>query len=167
MTPIATRVIIEAHHMLDLYDEFAALIGALEGKRVPYAVCGGLAMAIHGMPRATIDVDLLVPPEVAARILELAGGLGYTIPAHPMSFAEGAVEIRRVTKIDPASDDLLSLDLLLVTPAMTDVWSTRIQVAWEGGTVHVVSKAGLIKLKKLRSSGQDLDDIKKLEEAEP
>jgi hypothetical protein len=40
--------------MLDLYDEFASLIGALEAAGADYAVCGGLAMAIHGFPRATI-----------------------------------------------------------------------------------------------------------------
>jgi hypothetical protein len=33
--------------MLDLYDEFAALIAALEAAEAEYAVCGGLAMAIH------------------------------------------------------------------------------------------------------------------------
>jgi len=43
--------------MLDLYEEFATLIGALEAAGADYAVCGGLAMAIHGFPRATIDVD--------------------------------------------------------------------------------------------------------------
>ena len=109
--------------MLDLYDEFATLIGALEAAGTEYAVCGGLAMAIHGLPRATIDVDLLVPPSAAERALACARGLDYTIPADPMSFAGGAVEIRRVTKIDAASGDLLSLDLLLVTPAIERVWN--------------------------------------------
>src|ERR1019366_6549828 len=99
--------------MLDLYDEFATLIGALETAEVDYAVCGGLAMAIHGFPRATIDVDLVVPPNAAERVLACARDLDYTIPAHPMRFAGAAVEIRRVTKIDAASGDLLSLDLLL------------------------------------------------------
>ncbi len=51
--------------MLDLFDEFVALVDALEKARLPYAVCGGLAMAIHGLPRATIDVDLLVPINIA------------------------------------------------------------------------------------------------------
>ena len=40
--------------MLDLYDELAALLDALEAANAEYAVCGGLAMAIHGIPRATI-----------------------------------------------------------------------------------------------------------------
>jgi hypothetical protein len=152
--------------MLDLYDEFVALVAALEEARVPYAVCGGLAMAIHGLPRATVDVDLLVPMDVAVAVLEIARGLGYTIPAAPMTFAGGAVEIRRVTKVDSPSADILSLDLLLVTPALTEVWSTRTRIGWERGEVWAVSREGLVALKRLRGSGQDQDDIKRLQEGE-
>jgi hypothetical protein len=148
---------------MDLYDEFAALLGALEAKRVDYAVCGGLAMAIHGLARATINVDLLVPPSVADAVLECARGLGYTIPADPMRLAGGRVEIRRVTKIDASSHDLLSLDLLLVTPAVEQVWKDRIRVRWDLGELWVVSRQGLVSLKRLRGSGQDLDDIRRLE----
>jgi hypothetical protein len=78
--------------MLDLYDEFATLIVALEAAGAGYAVCGGLAMAIHGFPRATIDVDLVVPPSDVESVLACARALEYTIPADPMSFAGGAVE---------------------------------------------------------------------------
>ena len=149
--------------MLDLYEEFAALIDALEASGAEYAVCGGLAMAIHGLPRATVDVDLMAPAQAGERVLEVANKLGYTIPAQQMTFAAGAVEIRRVTKIDSTSRDLLSLDLLLVTPATESAWQTRTRVRWERGEVWVVSRQGLISLKRLRGSGQDQDDIRRLE----
>jgi hypothetical protein len=83
-----------------------------------------------------------------------------------MSLAGGAVEIRRVTKIDSASGDLLSLNLLLVTPAVDPilrVWRERTRVRWERGELWVVSRQGLVSLKRLRGSGQDQDDIKRLE----
>jgi hypothetical protein len=150
--------------MLDLFDEFVALVNALDEAHVPYAVCGGLAMAIHGLPRATVDVDLLVPRDAAEDALTVARKLGYEIPAAPMVFAGGAVEIRRVTKIDAPSSDILSLDLLLVTAALRDVWKNRVTITWEHGTVSVVSRDGLVALKKLRGSGQDQDDIKRLQE---
>jgi hypothetical protein len=152
--------------MLDLFDEFVTLVHALDEARLPYAVCGGLAMAIHGLPRATVDVDLLVPTDIADSVLAVARGLGYTISAEPMTFAGGAVEIRRVTKIDVASADVLSLDLLLVTPALQEVWTGRNKIGWEHGEVSVVSREGLIALKSLRGSGQDQDDIKRLREAQ-
>lgn len=151
--------------MLDLYDEFSTLIASLEAAGADYAVCGGLAMAIHGFPRATIDVDLVVPRDAAEKVLSCARSLGYTIPADPMSLAGGAVQIRRVSKVDHG--ELLSLDLLLVTPAIEDVWTDRMRVRWERGTLWVVSRRGLVHLKRLRGSGQDQDDIKNLEGAGP
>jgi len=149
--------------MLDLYDEFASLVAALEATSADYAICGGMAMAIHGFARATVDVDLLVPPSAVVRVLASAHGLGYTIPADPMNFANGAVDIRRVTKIDAVSHDLLSLDLLLVTPAIEQVWNERVRVRWDRGELWVVSRRGLASLKRLRGSGQDRDDIERLE----
>jgi hypothetical protein len=59
---------------------------------------------------------------------------------------------------------MLTLDMLLVTPAIREVWESRVQADVEGGTLSVVSREGLIALKKFRSSGTDLDDIKKLEQ---
>ena len=54
------------------------------------------------------------------------------------------------------------LDLLLVTPAILPVWKSRKEVAWEHGTLWVVSRDGLMALKSLRGSGQDLEDISRL-----
>lgn len=152
---------------MDLYDEFASIIAALEVAGVPYAVCGGMAMAIHGFPRATVDVDLLVPIEAADRVFASVRPLGYDLVADPMTFADGAVEMRRVTKVDPAAGDLLSLDLVLVTPAAVQSWNSRMRIAWERGELTVVSRPGLVALKKLRGSGQDQDDIRNLEGVDP
>ena len=63
--------------MLDLVEELVALIDALESRRIDYAVCGGLAMAIWGLPRATVDIDLLIEPESLAAVEEVAASIGY------------------------------------------------------------------------------------------
>jgi hypothetical protein len=39
--------------VLDLLEEFQALLKVLDQARVDYAVCGGLAVAIHARPRGT------------------------------------------------------------------------------------------------------------------
>jgi hypothetical protein len=149
--------------MLDIYDEFLRLVEALDKGEVDYALCGGMALAVHGSPRATIDIDLLVLSESLDTILSLARDLGYTIRGKDLTFAGGAIEIRRVSKIDRESGDLLSLDLLLVTPEIQGVWATRFRTDWENRHLSVVSRDGLIELKRLRGSGQDLDDIEKLQ----
>ena len=152
--------------MLDIYDEFRSLVATLAAHKIDYALCGGMAMAVHQHPRMTVDIDILIEANSLERVLPLATDLGYKIRGKDLSFANGAVEIRRVSKIDADSGDLLSLDLLIVTPELSNVWDSRVVSEWEGGTFSVVSRSGLIEMKQLRRSGQDLDDIKALEAGE-
>ena len=149
--------------MLDLLEEFRALVDALQAGGVDFAVCGGLAVAIHAHPRATLDVDLLLPRDQVDRARDVARGLGYRIDAGPFVIRKDVIEMHRLSKPDPETGDLLSLDLLVVTPALASVWETRERVGWAHGTLPVVSRSGLVAMKKLRGSGQDLDDIRALE----
>ena len=150
--------------MLDLYDELKTLISGFHAKGIRYALCGGLAMAVHGIARATVDIDILIQAESLNSAQSAAEELGYTIKTAPMSIADGIVQIRRVSKVDPDSRDMLTLDFLLVTEPLLEIWKTREEVNWEQGDLWVVSREGLIALKRLRRSGQDLDDIARLTE---
>jgi hypothetical protein len=149
--------------VLDLYEELIRLISALEEQKIEYALCGGLAMAVWAFPRATVDIDLLVEPQSVEAVERVGETLGYKIKARPMNFSSDAIKIHRITKVDPAGGDVLMLDLLVVTPMLQDVWTSRTRVEWDGGSIAVVSREGLVKMKTFRSSGTDLDDIKHLE----
>lgn len=148
--------------MLDIFEEFRKLVALLAERNVDYALCGGLAMSVHARPRSTIDIDLLILSESLDKVLAIANTLGYNIRGKDLSFVNGTIEIRRVSKIDREDGELLSLDLLLVTPGIRHVWESRVEGDWEGSKLSVVSAEGLIALKELRRSGQDLDDIKAL-----
>jgi len=150
--------------MLDLYSELRKLIAALDQDRIEYALCGGLAVAVYGHPRATVDIDLLILSESLDGVIAIATTLDYTIRGLEMSFHNEAIEIRRVSKIDSETGNVLSLDLLLVTPQIRDVWNSRVEADWEGGILSVVSREGLIELKKMRGSAQDEADISALVE---
>lgn len=45
---------------IDLFDETRQLLLALERRGVEYALVGAVALAVHGVPRATADIDLLL-----------------------------------------------------------------------------------------------------------
>lgn len=81
-----------------------------------------------------------------------------------MVFAGADIRMRRVSKIDPDTGDPISLDLIQVTPRIEAVWRHRREVEWQAGGLWVVSRAGLIELKRIRSSSQDRADIERLEE---
>ena len=149
--------------MLDITDELKTLVNELNRHEIEYALCGGLAMGVHGCMRATIDIDLLILSESLDDVIDIAKSQGYSLRGREMSFAGGAIEIRRISKIDAASGDLIPLDLILVSPEIRHVWDNRQEGNWEGGKLSVVTREGLISLKKLRGSYQDLADIKQLE----
>jgi hypothetical protein len=149
--------------VLDLYQELMELTRELTRRNIDYAVCGGVAMAVHGFPRATVDIDILIREADLQAVESIAELLGYRFRARPMSFAGGMIEIRRISKIDPETLEPFMLDLMLVTPQLEDVWATREVADMEGGEpLGVVSREGLIKLKSSRMSGTDIDDISKL-----
>lgn len=147
--------------MATLLDEFKSITLALNDAGIEYAVCGGWAMAIHGLPRATMDIDLLVLEEDVPEIWEIAQGLGYEVEGLPLHFE---IEIRRISKIDRESKKLITLDLLVVGDTSKDIWKAREKVKWRDGTTWVVSKDGLIKMKRIAGRPQDLLDIEKLQE---
>lgn len=121
-------------------------------------------MAIHGLPRATLDIDLLIQMDDLNRAWELAKQNGYDVEVLPPHFADGAIEIRRISKLDRGSKQLYTFDFLLVTSKLKDVWRQREQVEWPEGRTWVVSKRGLIELKQISGRDQDIVDIKRLEE---
>lgn len=151
--------------MATLLEELSELISALNENRIEYAVCGGLALAIHGFARATLDIDILIEAESLEKAYRIGAEKGFDIRGLDISFKERAVEIRRVSKIGD-NGEVLSLDLLLVTPQVQDVWEAREQIFFLGNQLSVVSRKGLIKMKTLAGRPQDLADIERLEDEE-
>jgi cellobiose-specific phosphotransferase system component IIB len=151
--------------MATLLDELSQLISALDENEIEYAVCGGLALAIHGFARATLDIDILIQPELLEKAYKIGAENGFDIRGLDISFKERAVEIQRISKIDD-NGEVLSLDLLLVTPQIQDVWETREKIDFLGNQLSVVSQIGLIKMKMLAGRPQDLADIERLKNEE-
>ena len=149
--------------MASLLEEFTNLVAEFERREIPYAVCGGLAMAIHGAPRATIDIDLMVQSDDLERAWETAKSLGYNVEGLPLNFDDGAIQIRRISKVEPERKRLITVDFLLVTERTRRVWDNREIVTWTNGTISTVSREGLIELKELSGRPQDLVDIQRLQ----
>ncbi|HKZ04498.1 MAG TPA: hypothetical protein VJU81_03425 [Methylomirabilota bacterium] len=152
--------------MPNLFEEFRAIVAALAESSVPFAVCGGLAMSIHARPRATIDIDLLVPGEAVARLHDALAPLGYRRrDAAATRLAGGQIVMHPLTKIVTGDPDVMVVDVIEVRPGVTSqAWDGREAAHWEKGVVTVVSRPGLIALKRLRGSAQDVADIQALEE---
>ena len=148
---------------MDLYDELGAVVDLLNEAGIDYALCGGLAVGIHGYARFTKDINLLVRREDLERILMLVRGIGFHLPVAHLPFDVGTEReswVHRVSKAEQG--ELLSLDLLEVTPAYDEVWQSRRVLEWLGRPIQVVSREGLAVMKRLAGRGQDRLDLEKL-----
>lgn len=148
---------------MDLYEELLGLIEVLSNSKIDYALCGGIAVAFYGYPRFTRDIDLLIQREKLDDVLALVKKRGFTIEAGVIPIvgkAKEKTEIFRISKVD--GSDLLTLDLVLVSPGLEDVWDDREFFEWLGRKIVVVSREGLMKMKRISGRGQDLLDLKML-----
>ena len=150
--------------MIDVYAELVAILSALDAAGIDYALCGALALAVHGVPRATKDIDLIARKDEAERIRAAARGCGFTFEALPMEFAGSGIEVQRFAKLVEGRP--LMLDVLWVNPKLEPIWNDRQRVPWREGMLSVVSRDGLITLKLTAGRAQDLADIQALTAAE-
>jgi hypothetical protein len=151
---------------MDLFEQLRQLVETLGKSHLDYALCGGFALAAHGIVRATEDIDLMIDEASLLEFRRVVEPMGYLFQPRPLVFKEGQVKIHRFVKTEPAGPDFLVLDVLIVTSAVQQAWNTRTPLETDFGAVPVVSRAGLIQLKQLRASGQDLDDIERLKQDE-
>lgn len=145
--------------IFDIDAELEAIAAAFESQGIDYAICGGVAVAIHGHPRATVDIDLIVTTAAVDAARTVLRALGYSLEAAPMRFASG-IEIRRVSRVE--SGELFTVDLVLATPVLADVWTGKQVVTWRGRPLRIVSRDGLIQMKRLAGRTQDKADLEAL-----
>jgi hypothetical protein len=112
---------------------------------VRYLIAGGVAANLHGSVRATRDVDVLVPRDVAntTRLLTALSELPYGIAAE----LDPAVVVAKPFTI--VGDDP-RVDILTVAASVTfaDAWPRRIIRRIDGVRVPYLSKADLLRSKQ-------------------
>lgn len=141
---------------MDLDEELALLVRALDDAEAPYALCGALALAVYGVPRATKDIDILARRQDVDAVRGAVRGIGYLIEALPMTFTSG-VEVQRFSKL--VDGTALMLDVLWASGPLAAMWDRRTRVPWRTTELCVVSRGDLITLKLTAGRPQDLADI--------
>lgn len=147
--------------IFDLYEELRAIVRGLESGHLEFAVCGAVALAVHGHPRATTDIDILVPADGVADVKAVLRGLGYDLEAAPMTFNNG-IAVHRLSRVE--GRELVTVDLLAVTEPLMEVWNGRVQLSWRDGSLPVVSREGLVAMKRMANRLRDRADLEVLGE---
>jgi hypothetical protein len=154
---------------------FEEFFRSLNHEGVRYVVVGGLAVVLHGHPRLTADIDLVVDLEPSAARLAIRTltrmGLRPRVPVEAEAFADPSqrnhwIEDRGMTVFnlyDP-NDPLRSVDLFVEAPIPFDqLWSRSELIGLPGGDVRVASLEDLITMKKEAGRPVDIADIEALE----
>jgi hypothetical protein len=152
---------------MDLKGELLTALRALGEANVPYALCGGMAVVLYGYPRLTRDIDLLIPAADLERATAILSTVGFTLPGGIIPFDLGRARERRIFRVSKRiGTEVLTADLLLLPPYLQGVWEDREVYEVEGTAVTVVSRAGLLEMKRIAGRPQDLVDIENLEATE-
>jgi len=131
---------------------------------VEYLVIGGIAAVLHGVPRATFDLDILIRPSEANadRLLEALRAAGFGTA--DLIEAAGVLD-NEITVFN----DRVRIDVQTATPCITfeDAWPRRETMEYGGQPFFVVCRADLIASKKAAGRDRDLEDVRVLELEEP
>ncbi len=143
--------------------DFAEMLKALADEGVDFLVVGAYAVAGHGIPRATGDIDLWVrpTPENAARLWQALGRFGAPRSrVTPETFTQPDV-VYQIGLPPSRIDFLTSIDGVL----FEDAWAERYVCDVGGLAVPMLSRRHLIVNKRATARPQDLADIARLEAA--
>ena len=153
---------------------YLPLFKALNQAKVEYVVVGGLATILHGYPRFTADIDLVVNLEQAeaekAITLITSIGLQARLPVDPMDFTvesirESWIEKKNMlvfTFYDP-KNPILIVDVFVREPIPFSELSMKADMIDMGGEIVPVCNINhLITMKQKAGRDKDLRDIKYL-----
>ena len=141
-------------------DLLSAVARDLESQGIPYAVVGGIALAAHGVARATLDVDVLIVSAQAP---------GSEMWANVRN-ASAHADVRRGDLYDPfraviriTKPGSAPVDVLVGRATwQRDVVARAKRTSLFGVEVPVVGAADLILLKLFAGGPQDLWDVQQL-----
>ncbi len=135
----------------------------LNRKRARYLLTGGIAANLHGSVRATKDVDVLIPKDLAnaERVLSALGEL-------PLGIARELDAHQVVTRPFAIVGDMPRVDLLTVACSVTfeQAWPNRIVRRIGGIRVPYLGLADLIRSKQT-GRPSDLADVEVLSALKP
>lgn len=151
------------------------LFSALDRHKVAYLLIGGLAVSLHGVERATMDVDITVAmsPANLAALIETAKELGLTpvlpVPLESLSNIEQLREWHAQRNLEAfalRTPELagVTVDILLFPPVdFSDMLGRAVEFDVAGTAIKVVAIDDLIALKRAVGRPIDISDIEHLQ----
>ncbi len=143
-----------------MLNRLQGVFSSLESNEVRYVVIGGLAAVLYGVPRATLDLDILIEAtaENAARLLKSfeEAGLGTVSLATAKDLLDHEIVV---------FEDWVRIVVQTQTPGIQidQAWKNREVMEYQGQKFYVASRKDLIASKRASGRDVDLEDVRLLE----
>jgi hypothetical protein len=142
---------------MDLAPDFDEFIGYLTAHGVEFIVVGAYALAYHGAPRFTGDLDVLIRPtlENATRLLAALRAFGF--PSVDLT-PEMVADRRKLLEmgLPPVQIHVMST---ISGVEWNEAWDDRVQAPFGTHTVALLGRRTFIQNKRAAGRPKDLADI--------
>jgi len=147
---------------MEAQQDFKELLELFNAHRVEYAIIGGYALAFHGAPRYTGDMDILVKPkqENAQNILNALKDFGFAesdLSINDFSLPEKIIQLG----VPPIRIDIVTS---ITGLSWEQIAPNRVSGDYGDVPVYYIGKQEFIANKKALSRHKDLADIEALGE---
>jgi hypothetical protein len=137
--------------------DFVDLLRAFVAADVRFLIVGAYALALHGRPRATGDLDVWIDatPENAARVMSALAAFG--APLRDISVDDFSREgVTYQIGVAPGRIDILTQ---LTGLTFTEAWPDRMRRPFGDVDVDFIGRAAFIRNKRATGRAKDLGDI--------
>jgi len=150
---------------VELAPDFSAFFALLDAHRAKYLVVGAYALALHGAPRFTGDIDVLIRPtrDNARAILEAIAAFGFPVgalTADRLCEPEALIEMG----VPPLQIHVMS-EISGVT--WEAAWAGRVEHHGAGRLIPFIGRQELLANKRAAGRAKDVADIEALGERGP
>jgi hypothetical protein len=144
-------------------EDWLDFIRELVAAKAQFMICGAHALAIHGVPRATQDIDIWINhAEANARaVAEALTAFGAPLDALQISIDDLTRE-NNVIQIGVAPNRIDILTSLSGLPDFNAAWGARVEQTVAGLSIPFLGKAELIATKRASGRTKDLADLERL-----
>lgn len=141
------------------FDEFCALLTARE---VEFVIVGAHALAFHGAPRFTGDLDILVRPTAENGRRTLAAIVEFGFPTAPLA----AADIVGGTKVIEMGVAPVQIHVMSQIDGVTwdEVWASREIGPFGARAVPFIGREAFLRNKRAAGRPKDLADVEALRE---
>jgi hypothetical protein len=146
-----------------LNPDYRDMLSALSEEGVEFLLVGGYALAAHGLPRATGDLDVWVNPTSANARRTWCALARFGAPLDQVNEGDFATcgIVFQIGVVPRRVDVITSIEGV----NFGEAWPKRIQVELEGLKIPVIGREDFIRNKRALGRAQDVADVARLEEA--